>query len=126
MFAWFRARCNDQQLPPRWKFEKRSFTGQHSVQGINTRSAGFRKARSSRLRAGDWEVAIRLQAPVDGLEPSLVSLTGTSRPTDWATPDSQIQQSGWLDLNQRSRAPEARGFANETGQRPFRSLNTPD
>ena len=33
-------------------------------------------------------------------------------PYHWATPDCCCIKSGWLDLNQRSRAPEARGLPN--------------
>ena len=44
------------------------------------------------------------KAPVEGLEPSLVGLTGR-RLTVW--PHRNVE-SGWLDWNQRSRAPEAR------------------
>ncbi len=51
------------------------------------------KARVASTRRRELQ---SLQAPVDGLEPSLVSLTG-SRPTDWATPDSYLNsQDGWI------------------------------
>lgn len=39
MFAWFRARCNDQQLPPRCK------TIISTPSGNRTRSAGFKGPR---------------------------------------------------------------------------------
>ena len=99
VFAWFRARCNDQQLPPRCK------TLLSTPSGNRTRSAGFKGPR----RVYAPERIATMKAPAHGLEPSLVSLTG-SRPTEWATPDCCSQKSGRLDLNQRSRAPEARGI----------------
>ena len=49
-------------------------------------------------------------APVVGFEPTVVSLTGRCL-TNLATPEYFSQQSGWSDLNRRSRAPEARGIA---------------
>ena len=88
MFAWFRARCNDQQLPPRCK------TIFSTPSGNRTRSAGFKGPR--RVYAPERIFSLAIKAPADGLEPSLVSLTG-SRPTDWATPDCfQKSQDDWI------------------------------
>ncbi len=45
------------------------------------------------------------KAPALGFEPTLISLTGGTLPS-WL---HRNIQSGWSDLNRRSRAPEARG-----------------
>ena len=78
MFTWFKARCNDQQLPPRCKKPDSTKFGNCA------RSAGGKAPR--RIFAPERISPLAIEAPVDGLEPSIVSLTG-SRPTDWATPD---------------------------------------
>ena len=69
VFAWFRARCNDQQLPPRCK------TIFSTPSGNRTRSAGFKGPR--RVYAPERIFSSAIKAPADGLEPSLVSLTGS-------------------------------------------------
>lgn len=101
VFAWFRARCNDQQLPPRCK------TIISTPSGNRTRSAGFKGPR--RVYAPE---RIAITASSGGWARTITRLLNREPPYRLGHTGFLNQQSGWLDLNQRSRAPEARGLPN--------------
>ena len=68
VFAWFRARCNDQQLPPRCKvagriFKKHYVRESHPISGL--------QRPTSRLRAGENCNCKNKLRRHHGLEPSL-------------------------------------------------------
>ena len=93
MFAWFRARCNDQQLPPRCK------TNFSTPSGNRTRSAGFKGPR--RVYAPE-RIELKEQAAAAGIEPATKRLTvalpyqhRTHRNVKWRETDSNHRPPGY-------------------------------
>ena len=94
MFAWFRARCNDQQLPPRCFKLSRS-----TPSGNRIRSAGFKGPR--RVYAPE-RIELKEQAPAAGIEPATKRLTvalpyqhRTHRNVKWRETDSNHRPPGY-------------------------------
>ncbi len=141
--SWFRARRHYQQQLPRIAFKVKTrsqsasslkkFRGQESnlrtpgsKPGITTSSDDPGVPRvpcGSRTRLASlegWHLCrsakgTSISAPAGGIEPPIVGLTGRRLTVG----PHRSKQSGRLDLNQRSRAPEARGLS-QTFPRPVR------
>ena len=94
VFAWFRARCNDQQLPPRCK------SNFSTPSGNRTRSADFKGPR--RVYAPERIKNFKTKAPAAGIEPATKRLTvalpyqhRTHRNVKWRETDSNHRPPGY-------------------------------
>ena len=94
VFAWFRARCNDQQLPPR------CFNFQEALRPGIAPDQRASKARVASTRRR--ELSLKEQAPAAGIEPATKRLTvalpyqhRTHRNVKWRETDSNHRPPGY-------------------------------